>query len=130
MTINSISDDTGDKLDACDNTTQTGCGNTDLGCTDQIDLLFVIDNSGTMAEEQINLARNFPLLIRRLENLTDSSGMPVNADVNIMVTTSDFGNPLCTPFEPDGYDPARGAPISTACTSRLPDFTSLTGDVV
>ncbi len=121
-------EDTGDKLDVGGGTgVGPGCNNGDVGCTDQIDLLFVIDNSGTMGEEQINLGRNFPLLIQRLENLTDSMGMPVNADVNIMVTTSDFGNPLCTPFEPEGYDPARGAPISTACTSRLQDFTDLVG---
>jgi hypothetical protein len=120
-------EETGTKLDAGGGTSGPSCGSGDIGCTDQIDLLFVIDNSGTMGEEQLNLARNFPLLIQQLENLTDSSGMPVNADVNIMVTTSDFGNPLCTPFEPDGYDPARGEPVSTSCTSRLPDFTDLLG---
>jgi hypothetical protein len=124
-------EESGEKLDVGGGTGNTpGCQSGDVGCTDQIDLLFVIDNSGTMAEEQINLARNFPLLMRKLENLTDSSGMPVNADVNIMVTTTDFGNPLCTPFEPEGYEPSRGAPISTACTSRLQDFTNLTGDIV
>jgi hypothetical protein len=120
--------ETGDKLDAGGGTgTMPGCNTGDIGCTDQIDLLFVIDNSGTMGEEQINLARNFPLLIKQLENLEDSSGTVVNADVNIMVTTSDFGNPLCTPFEPDGYDPSRGAPVSTSCTTRLQDFTDLLG---
>jgi hypothetical protein len=130
-TMGEEGEDTGDKLDVGGGTGSTpGCQSGDVGCTDQIDLLFVIDNSGTMGEEQINLARNFPLLIRRLENLTDSTGMPVNADVNIMVTTSDFGNPLCTPFEPPGYDPARGAPVSTACTTRLQDFTDLTGDTM
>ena len=118
---------TGERLDVGNNNSggQTGCGNGDLGCTDKIDLLFVIDNSGTMAVEQENLARNFPLLVRQLENLTDSMGNPVEPDVQIMVTTSDFGNPLCTPFQPDGYTPARGAPISTACTDRLDRFTGL-----
>lgn len=106
------------------------CGNGDIGCTDKIDLLFVIDNSGTMAEEQENLARNFPLLIERLENLQDSQGMPVNADVQIMVTTTDFGNPKCTMFEPQDYDPAKGAPITTACSERLQRFTGLEGDVM
>jgi hypothetical protein len=119
-------DDEGTKLDVGGNTGNAGCGEVDLGCTDQIDLLFVIDNSGTMGEEQLNLARNFPLLIQQLEDLTDSAGMPVNPDVQIMVTTSDFGNPLCTPFEPDGYDPAKGAPTETGCNARLADFTGLT----
>lgn len=121
-------DDTGEKLDIGGGTVP-GCDNADVGCTDQIDLLIVIDNSGTMGQEQVNLALNFPLLIEKLENLTDSGGMPVNPDVQIMVTTSDFGNPLCTPFEPDDYAPARGAPISTPCTDRLARFNDLTGTV-
>ena len=102
-----------------------GCGGSDLGCTDKIDLLFVIDNSGTMAVEQENLARNFPLLVQQLENLQDSSGNMVNPDVQIMVTNTDFGNPLCTAFEPENYDPSRGAPITTPCTDRIADFTGL-----
>jgi hypothetical protein len=124
--VANTTDDTGpEKLDVGGDTGVAGCGNQDLGCTDQIDLLFVIDNSGTMAVEQENLARNFPLLVRQLEDLQDSAGNPVNPDVQIMVTTTDFGNPLCTPFEPDGYTPARGQPISTACVDRLARFTGL-----
>ena len=122
-----MEDDTGDKLDvgSDSNSGPGGCAGGDVGCTDKIDLLFVIDNSGTMAVEQENLARNFPLLIRQLEDLTDSQGNQVNADVQIMVTTTDFGNPLCTPFEPDGYEPARGRPISSPCTHRIERFTGL-----
>ncbi len=116
--------DSGDKLDVGAGT-GGGCGSVDLGCTDQIDLLFVIDNSGTMAEEQQNLARNFPLLVDRLENLMDSAGNSIQPDVQIMVTTTDFGNPLCTPFQPAGYQPAKGAPTVTGCNSRIDDFTGL-----
>jgi hypothetical protein len=120
-------EDTGIKLDLAGDSAEgpVGCGGGDLGCTDKIDLLFLIDNSGTMAVEQENLARNFPLLIRQLEELTDSGGNPVMPDVQIMVTTSDFGNPLCTPFEPPDYTPARGAPINTPCTQRIERFTGL-----
>ncbi|MCA9711315.1 MAG: VWA domain-containing protein, partial [Myxococcales bacterium] len=128
MTSVAESDETGPKLDVGGaGTDSPTCNNGDVGCTDQIDLLFVIDNSGTMGEEQINLARNFPLLISQLENLTDSQGMPVNADVQIMVTTTDFGNPLCDQFEPPGYDPSKGSPVDTSCTTRLQDFTDLIG---
>src|SRR5688572_9465553 len=74
--------DTGEKLDVGAGNTAGMC-NQDLGCTDQIDLLFVIDNSGTMGQEQENLARNFPLLIQQLETLTDSDGNMVMPDVNI-----------------------------------------------
>jgi len=96
-------------------------------CRGKVDLLIVVDNSGTMGEEQAILARTFPQLISRLENLTDSTGAPVEADVHIMVTTSDFGNPLCTPFQPEGYEPSQGQPISSPCTVRLDDFDNLSG---
>lgn len=105
-----------------------GCGDGDRGCTDKIDLLFIIDNSGTMAVEQANLARNFPRLVRQLEELEDSQGNPVNPDVQIMVTTTDYGNPECNDHNPDGYVPSRGQPISTACTDRLDRFTGLGSD--
>ncbi len=114
--------------DGVDSTSTTAVDTTGGGCEQdcaQVDLLFVIDNSGTMGEEQRNLARNFPLLVQQLEQLTDRTGTPVNPDVQIMVTTTDFGNPLCTPFEPDGYEPAKGAPTTTGCNARIDDFTGL-----
>ncbi len=125
--VDESGDETGEKLDVGGGSDSGpgGCGGSDLGCTDKIDLLFVIDNSGTMAVEQENLARNFPLLVQQLENLTDSMGNPVNPDVQIMVTNTDFGNPLCTQFEPEGYEPSRGSPVTTPCTDRINDFTGL-----
>ncbi|MCA9718068.1 MAG: hypothetical protein H6713_35345 [Myxococcales bacterium] len=101
-----------------------GCGG-DSVCN-QVDVLFVIDNSGTMGEEQINLAQNFPGLIQKLQDLEDTNGEKINPDVNIMVTTTDFGHPLCDPFEKPDYEPAKGAPITTPCTERLERFTGLT----
>jgi hypothetical protein len=98
----------------------------DAVCQNKVDLLFVIDNSGTMGEEQLNLARNFPLLIQQLESLTDADGNAVGADVNVMVTTTDTGsNPDCAIYEKPDYVAARGAPIHTACTERLDGFTGL-----
>lgn len=97
-----------------------GCAG-DANCT-LIDILFVIDNSATMGEEQLNLAANFPLLVEKLEELTGPQGQIVNADVNIMVTTSDFGHPLCTGFQAEGYTPRQGAPVFTGCNSRLDAF--------
>ncbi len=108
-------------LDLPEDEDPVGCdseGNCNL-----IDLLFVIDNSGTMGAEQLNLARNFPLLVQQLEGLEDQSGMVVGANVNIMVTTTDFGNPLCKPFAT--HEPERGAPVATACIKRLENFTGL-----
>ncbi|MDC0675563.1 hypothetical protein [Nannocystis radixulma] len=106
-----------------DSTTPGSCG-TDSACN-LLDVLFVIDNSGTMGEEQTNLAANFPYLIDKLRNVTDENNMPVNANINIMVTTTDFGHPLCSGFEKPDYDPAKGAPISSACIDRLERFTGL-----
>ena len=107
------------------------CNDPDAKCN-QIDLLFVIDNSGTMGEEQINLAKNFPLLIEQLQGLENSLGQPVNADVNIMVTTTDLAHPTCEKQNQDpeinpnpDYVPSKGSPISNACTERLDDFTGL-----
>jgi hypothetical protein len=121
--------DTGCPIDGCldlpDDPTGGGGGCAGDGQCNQIDLLFVIDNSGTMGEEQVNLSANFPLLIDKLQALTDKMGNPLNPDVNIMVTTTDLGHPQCTPFQPDGYAPAQGSPQSEACINRIDDFEGL-----
>ncbi|HWB76805.1 MAG TPA: hypothetical protein VG755_17685 [Nannocystaceae bacterium] len=117
-------EETGAKLDFANETEgQTGCG-IDANCT-AIDVVFVIDNSGTMGEEQLNLAANFPLLIQQLQTLTDAGGNPVTPSVNIMVTTTDFGHPLCTPFQKPDYTPRRGAPVYEGCNARINRFTGL-----
>ena len=91
-----------------------------------VDLLFVIDNSGTMGEEQLNLARNFELLADELDDLgVDADGTDRGEDVHIMVTTTDMGHPLCTAFQPPGYEPRLGAPVYTGCNSRIERFTGL-----
>jgi hypothetical protein len=89
-----------------------------------IDVLFVIDNSATMGDEQLNLSANFQLLVERLQDLRRSDGGRLNADVNIMVTTSDFGHPLCTEFHQPGYEPAQGSPVYTGCNARIAAFSS------
>ena len=111
-------------LDLSEETDGPGCATGDGNCN-QVDLLFIIDNSGTMGEEQINLSANFPLLIDRLLELEDDEGNLLNPDVHIMVTTTDLSHPNCTQFEPPGYDPAKGAPQTVPCSDRLSDFTGL-----
>jgi hypothetical protein len=51
-----------------------------------LDILFVIDNSISMGQEQDSLARNFPRFIEVLENL--QGGLP---DLHIAVVSSDLG---------------------------------------
>ena len=95
------------------------------GTCNLIDLLFVIDNSGTMGEEQLNLARNLPRLVEQLQDLEDSEGNRVHPSVNIMVTTTDMGHPLCTPYERPDYAPRQGAPVYLGCNARINRFTDL-----
>jgi hypothetical protein len=113
----------GSDLDFSETDEPSGCNGG--GQCNQIDILFVIDNSGTMGEEQLNLSAGLPLLVDELHLLFDHEGMPLHPDVNIMFTTTDVGHPECTPLEPDGYQPAMGAPQSQACTERIEDFTGL-----
>ncbi len=53
------------------------------------DLLFVIDNSGSMGEEQQRLSANFGAFVDVLED--------AGVNYRVAVTTSDYGNPRCTP---------------------------------
>lgn len=63
-----------------------GSGNLPLSLNRDVDILFVIDNSGSMAEEQATLARNFEQFIAVLER------EDVNANYRIAITTTDNGN--------------------------------------
>jgi hypothetical protein len=59
-----------------------------------IDILFVIDNSGSMAEEQTSLTTNFPRFINVLQSI--DGGLP---NVHIGVVSSNVG---ITPFQTTG----------------------------
>ncbi|MBA3548130.1 MAG: VWA domain-containing protein [Nannocystis sp.] len=98
------------------------------GTCNQLDILLVVDNSGSMGEEQQNLAAQFAKLVDRLRTLKDAQGQPVGADVNIMVTTTDVGHLLCTPYYKPGYVPSNGAPVATPCTERLERFEGVGAD--
>jgi hypothetical protein len=78
-----------------------------------VDILFVIDNSGSMGEEQALLASNFGAFIEVLER------PDVEANYRIGVTTSDNGNPWC----PIGTTtPEGGELVLSSCKSRIGDF--------
>ncbi len=51
-----------------------------------VDILFVVDNSGSMAGEQANLRANFPAMMTALKNM--NGGLP---NVHLGVTTTDLG---------------------------------------
>jgi MYXO-CTERM domain-containing protein len=60
----------------------------------KLDILFVVDNSGSMSEEQTSLATNFPRFMNELESLP--MGAP---DLHIAVVSSNVG---ISPFQTTG----------------------------
>jgi hypothetical protein len=77
-----------------------------------VDILFVIDNSGSMSEEQATLAQNFAAFINVLER------PEVEANYRIGITTTDNGNPWCGTTGPEA-----GKMRLTSCRSRPTEFT-------
>ncbi|MCA9655279.1 MAG: hypothetical protein KC501_35525 [Myxococcales bacterium] len=121
-------------MDGTTGTDETGSSSTELppmddcvedGSCPRLDLLFVIDNSGTMGDEQLALSNDVGAMVDELTHMVDVEGNPVELDVNIMVTTTDMGHPLCAPFQKPDYAPAEGAPIYTGCNARINRFTGL-----
>jgi hypothetical protein len=72
-------------------------------CT-KMDILFVIDDSGSMGEEQGNLTQNFPQFIEVLDNYMAANGSEL--DYRVAVTTT--GRDLDYVIEPE---PVPGFPI-------------------
>lgn len=76
-----------------------------------VDLLFVIDNSGSMSEEQHALAGAFGAMIEVLER------PDVDANYRIAITTTDDGNPWCPDTTPEA-----GALQLESCMGRLDEL--------
>ncbi len=100
--------------------TDTGDGGDDgnipdpvIGANKDVDILFVIDNSGSMGEEQAILAANVSSFIEVLE------ADDVEADYRIGITTTDMGNPWCPP---ESTTPEAGRLVLSSCKTRLADF--------
>jgi hypothetical protein len=64
---------------------------------DAIDILFVIDNSDTMSEEQQNLVANFPQFIKRIDDIE-----PTLTSYHVGVISTDLG---AGPYEYQGTGP-------------------------
>lgn len=76
-----------------------------------VDILFVIDNSGSMGEEQGLLAANFPAFVGVLE------AEDVKANYRLGITTTDNGNPWCGSTSPEA-----GKLQLSSCRSRTGQF--------
>ena len=75
-----------------------------------VDILFVIDNSGSMGEEQQLLSKNFASFINVLE------AKDVQANYRIGITTTDSGNPRCPQAT---YKPEGGNLVLSSCLDRI-----------
>jgi hypothetical protein len=75
-----------------------------------VDILFLIDNSPSMADKQQNLADNFPRFIEVLDSI--QGGRP---NVHIGVVTSDMGSK-------GALDPAPGPPVGKLNDGRCADL--------
>lgn len=69
-------------------------GDGGAGCN-KMDILFVVDNSGSMSEEQTNLAANFPKFVSVLDATTGPNG-PL--DYRVAVTTTGKSYKIKGPF--------------------------------
>jgi hypothetical protein len=64
----------------------------DQGCG-KMDILFIVDNSGSMSEEQTNLGQNFPKFIDVLNAYMTSGGTPLDYHVGVTTTSLSDGAP-------------------------------------
>ncbi len=80
-----------------------GDGGDGLGCK-KVDFLFIVDNSGSMLEEQDNLAASFPSFINSIQSTLDDA-----QDYHIMVLDSDaWVNATCPLLICGGFPPLPG----------------------
>jgi hypothetical protein len=115
-----------------------GCGTTlecfDVRTTaiDAVDLLFVIDDSGSMAYEQNALARELPRMFTALargdRNGDGVGDLPPVRSLHVGVVSTDMGVggftlPTCTGrFGDDGVLLTRGDPARPGCVEAYPSF--------
>lgn len=107
-----VLDDGNDEIDTSDtNDTNDTSDTSDVPEFESVSILMVIDNSGSMGEEQALVTTGIAELIGAL----DAAGL----DWRIGVTTSDNGNPWC----PAGSTtPEGGQLVMESCRQRLGDF--------
>jgi len=101
---------TGPGSDSEGGTEPTGDGPTGDPVVDNhpVDILFVIDNSGSMGEEQQLLSENLPAFLNVLDGY--------QADYRIAITTTDSGNPRCPQAI---YKSEGGQFVLSSCLDRI-----------
>jgi hypothetical protein len=100
---NGVGDDDGSP----DSGTGSGGSGVPRQC-DKMDIVFVVDDSGSMAEEQQNLATNFPMFANLLSTYTVNDGQPLDFRIGVTTTgrtldyTIDLGGGFTVPQHEDG----------------------------
>lgn len=94
--------------------TSDGTGTTGDPTGRDLDVLFVVDNSGSMAPHQRAMVPAVVAMVERLDQL--------GADYRLGFTTTDDGNPWCDASATDA-----GRLVLSSCTDRISDFTSQSG---
>jgi hypothetical protein len=103
-----------------------------IDAIDKIDVLFVVDDSGSMAQEQAALAKQLPRMARALAtgDLDDDGTpeFPPPADVQLGVVSPNMGLPglsdieKCTGLGDDGRLLSELGPASAGCGHKQPPF--------
>jgi hypothetical protein len=104
----------------------------------KLDLLFVVDNSGSMREEQASLRREFPELVRTLTtgdlDADGAADFPPVQDLHLGVISTDMGLPGVTGIDrcdgagDDGVLLHTADPSLVGCAESYPSFLSYRGD--
>jgi hypothetical protein len=63
-----------------------------------MDIIFVIDDSGSMAEEQNNLAANFPKFVSKIESFKTKSGAKLDYRLAVTTTARNLTYNISVPF--------------------------------
>ena len=95
--------------------------------TSYVDILFVVDNSGSMAQEQEALARGFPGFFDELFAAAAVRGIDVSMNVGVVDTDmGTMGSPVSTCSNPDGGDNGclrnTPSPAVSGCEVTYPTF--------
>ncbi len=75
------------------------------GQCDKMDILFVVDDSGSMSEEQGNLANNFPEFVSVLNDFRTEEGRPIDYRIGVTTTGRDGTYIVHATIDVPGFPP-------------------------
>ncbi|NVB41413.1 hypothetical protein G6O69_26480 [Pseudenhygromyxa sp. WMMC2535] len=108
-----VGDEVGESSAGDDSSSEGGetTGSDGDACASALDILVVVDNSGSMGPVQRNLAAALPTLIAGLDQ--------ASVDWRLALTTTDNGNPWCSAST---TSPESGNFVHSSCRDRIDDF--------